>query len=233
MAAEPHGHTPSVDERLHRAFDELAEPPAADLFDRLEAAIVQDDARRRRRRRLAVAAVSLAVVAGLAGVQPGTAGTRVLDWRWLEVIETVVMLALVVGLRPLLDGAGRDFLEATAGGSPRAARAIASLLDLAWNLVFVGLTIMTVQWRPIMVGASLATQLDHSLERVGLLLLVMGLLHGVTFLALPVVGVVWRAAGTGRPMPRRVLVLLLVLAVPVVFVLVAVLVGLMLRGAPG
>lgn len=231
--AEPREHQHAVDDRIHRAFDELVEPPAADLFDRLVTAIAQDEARRGRRRRLAVAVATVAVIVGLAVLQRGAAGAWVLDWRWLEVLETVVMLALVLGLRPLLDGAGRDFLEAAAGGSPRGATAIAPLLDFAWNLVFVGLTIMTVEWRPIMVGASLATQLDHSLERVGLLLLVMGILHGVTFLALPLVGVVWRAARTGRPLPRWVLVLLLVLGGPVVFVLVAVLAGLLLRGASG
>lgn len=93
---------------------------------------------------------------------------------------------------------------------------------------------MTVEWRPTMVGSSsLAAQLDHALERVGLLLLVMGVLHGLTFLAVPVVGVVWRAARTGRPMPRWVLVLLLLAGVPVVLVLGNALVGLVLVGASG
>ncbi len=230
--AEPGEHSRAVDDRIHRAFDELVEPPAGDLFDRLVTAIARDEARRRRRRWLATAVAAVAVVAGFALVEPGAAGRSVLDWRWLEVIETIVMLALVLGLRPLLDGAGRDFLAAAAGGSPRGATAIAPLLDLAWNLVFVGLTIMTVEWRPVG-GSGLAMQLDHSFERVGLLLLVMGILHGATFLALPVVGVVWRAARTGRPMPRWVLVLLLLAGVPVVLLLANALVGLVLVGMPG
>jgi len=66
-----------------------------------------------------------------------------------------------------------------------------------------------VTWeRSTPVGASAAAQLDQVLERLGGLLLAMGLLHGVTFLAMPVVGVAWMAARTGRRMPRWVAVLL-------------------------
>lgn len=144
------------------------------------------------------------------------------------------MLALVIGLRPLLDGVGRDFLMAAFGGQPRTATAVAPLLDLAWNLVFVGLTVMTVEWRPAVgIDPGLLAQLDHSLERVGLLLLVMGILHGLTFLALPVVGVVFRAATTGRPMPRWVLVLLILAGVPVLLVAGNALLGLLLVGVSG
>lgn len=224
----------AVDDRLRRAFDELDEPPADDLWDRLVRAIAEDEARRRRRRLLAVALVAVAVLVGALALRPGALGGWVLDWRWLEVLETAVMLAVVVGLRPLLDGVGRDYLVASFGGSVRTATTIAPLLDLAWNLVFVGVTLMTVQWHPtVPVGAGIAMQLDQALERVAVLLGVMGVLHGVTFLALPVVGVVWRAATTGQRIPRWVLVMLVLAGGPLLVVLAVQVIGLLSLGLSG
>lgn len=234
MVADHDERPLAVDDRLRRAFDELDEPPADDLWERLARSIAEDETRRRRRRRIAIATIAVAVLVGAFAVQRGVLGGWIIDWRWLELVETVVMLALVVGLRPLLDQVGGDYLVACFGGSRSTAAAIAPLLDLAWNLVFVGVTLMTVQWHPtVPVGAGIAMQLDQSLERLGVLLATMGVLHGVTFLALPLVGVVWRAATTGRPMPRWVLALLLVAAAPLLLVLGIEVLGLLTLGQPG
>lgn len=225
------GRSPEVDGRLRDALDHLDDEPAPDLWQRLERSIADDVARRRRRRRVAAIGVLVAVAVGLLAVGRGSPSGWVVDWRWFEVAETLVMLAMVVGLRPLLDDVGRDFLVASFGGSTRTAVAIAPLLDLSWNLVFVGLTLRSVAWAPTLpLGASVAAHLDQGLERVGGLLLAMGVLHATTFLALPMVGVIWRAATTGRPMPRWVLVLLVVVGVPASFVLGVELVGLVLLG---
>lgn len=241
MSADPTSGQPSADDwveaQLTQVLGGLDEWDAApDLWDRVSASIAQDVARRRRRRRLALGLAVLAVVLGVVtlATSPGGGAGLTLDWRVLEVVQVLVMLALVLGLRPLLDEAGHDFLSAVFRGSQRTVANLAGLLDLAWNLVFVGLVLVSVRWEPpLPVGASAAAQLDLALERIGGLVLAMGLLHGVTFLALPLVGVVWTAATTGRPMPRWVAVLIAVIALPVGLVLANFVVGLVVVGAGG
>ncbi len=216
-----------VEQRLERvlaAADTFQ--PAPDLWERVQASMAQDATRRRRRRRLAWGVVAVAVVLGAVALAGGVPGGG-FDWRLLEVVETLLLVAIVVGIRPLLDDAGSDFLRAVFRGSETAATNLARLLDVAWNLVFIGMVVVTVTWqRSLPVGASAAAQLDQVLERIGGLLLAMGLLHGVTFLAMPLVGVAWVAATTGRRMPRWVMVLLGLAGLGAGFFLVNLLTGL-------
>jgi hypothetical protein len=241
MTAEPtRGATPSdqeVEAQLARVFGGLDEwQVAPDLLDRVSASVVADDARRRRRRRGAIGIGVVAAAIGAAGAVASVVGGvgATIDWRILEVVQVLVMLALVVGLRPLLDAVGHDFLAAVFRGSERTVGNLAALLDLAWNLVFVGMVLVSVRWQPPLgADAPGAAQFDLALERIGGLVLAMGLLHGATFLALPVVGVVWTSATTGRPMPRWVAVLVAVIAVPVGLVVANLVVGLVVVGAGG
>lgn len=224
-----------VEDQLHQVFHDLDGWKAApDLWERLEASIAADAVRRGRRR---LVALGLAVVAaGLGVVALGESGVGgvLFDWRVLEVVETLLMLALVVGLRPLLDEAGRDYLLEVFHGAERTVASFAGLLDLAWNLVFVGMVTMTVAWAPpTPADATAAAQLEQVAARMGGLLLAMGLLHATTFLALPLVGVVRTAATTGRPMPWWVWVLIAVIAVPVFLFLLNLLVAIVVGGAGG
>ncbi|MBY5162769.1 hypothetical protein [Salsipaludibacter albus] len=210
---EPDERPLRVDDRVRGVMADLDTRPSDDLLDRVRAAISADVVRRRRRRRILAIVVVAAVAIGLVALQRGPLGWF-LDWRLLEVVETLVMLGLVVGIRPLLDRVGSDFLAACLGGSVEAASRLAPLLDLAWNLVFVGITLMSTSFAPtVPVTATWAAQLDQGLERVGGLLLAMGVLHGVTFLGLPLAGVAYRAATTGRPMPRWTMILMAVVGV--------------------
>ncbi len=224
-----------LEARLERVWHEVDDFEAApDLWQRLEASITADAARRGRRRLVAVGLAVVAVGLGLFALGESVMGGVVFDWRVLEVVETLLLLALVVGLRPLLDDAGRDFLLDVFDGAKASVANFAGLLDLAWNLVFVGMVAMSIDWAPpTPVGATAAAQLDHVAERIGGLLLAMGLLHGATFLALPLVGVVWTAATSGRPMPRWVVVLMAVMAVPAGLLLLNLLVGIVVSGAGG
>lgn len=225
---------PSVEERLGRVLAAVdAFQPAPDLWDRVQASLAEDATRRRRRRRLAWGVVAVAVVLAAAALRGGVPGGG-LDWRVLEVVETLLLVAIVVGVRPLLDDAGSDFLRAVFRGSETVATNLARLLDVAWNLVFIGMVVVTVTWeRGTPVGASAAAQLDQVLERIGGLLLAMGLLHGLTFLALPVVGVAWLAATTGRRMPRWVAVVLGLAGLGAGLFLVDLLIGLVLGASGG
>ena len=226
--------TSSVEERLGRVLAAVDTfQPAPDLWDRVQASLAEDATRRRRRRRLAWGVVGVAIVLAAAALRGGFPGGG-LDWRVLEVVETLLLVAIVVGVRPLLDDAGSDFLRAVFRGSETVATNLARLLDVAWNLVFIGMVVVTVTWeRGTPVGTSVAAQLDQVLERIGGLLLAMGLLHGLTFLALPVVGVAWLAATTGRRMPRWVAVVLGLAGLGAGLFLVDLLIGLVLGASGG
>lgn len=224
-----------VEDQLHQVFRDVDGWGAApDLWERLEASLAADAVRRGRRRLVALGLAVVAAGLGVVAVGESVVGGVSFDWRVLEVVETLLMLAVVVGLRPLLDEVGRDFLLDVFHGAERTAAGFAGLLDLAWNLVFVGMVTMTIAWAPpTPVDAPVAEQVGHVAQRMAGLLLAMGVLHGTTFLALPFVGVVRTAATTGRPLPRWVWVLMAVIAVPVGVFLLNLLVGIVVGGAGG
>lgn len=208
--------------------------PSPDLWSRLAQAIRDDVARRRRRRILVVVLGAVALSLVLVAVEGGVLGGVVVDWRAMEVAETVIMLAVVVGLRPLLHDAGRGFVAEAFAGNEGAAERFTGLVDLAWTLLFTGWVLATTEWRPtVAVTHHIGHQLGQFSTRLAGLLLGMGLLHGLTLLVLPVVGLFWTAARTRRSVPRWVAVLVVIGLVPVVLVGVNVAVGILVAGASG
>ncbi|HKJ55730.1 MAG TPA: hypothetical protein VJ978_07055, partial [Nitriliruptoraceae bacterium] len=202
----------AVETRLQQVLSAADDfQPAPDLWERVEASLVEDAERRGRRRRLVLAVVAVAIALAAAALRGGVLGGAVFEWRLFELVESLVMIAIVVGIRPLLDDAGRDFLRAVFRGSESAAVNLVSLLDVAWNLVFLGMVVMTVAWEPsVPVFSSAAHQVDQAFDRISALLFTMGVLHGITFMAMPVVGLAWMAARTGQRLPRWVMALLAV-----------------------
>lgn len=228
-AADSNGQV-AVETRLQQVLSAADEfQPAPDLWERVEASLVEDGERRARRRRLVLAVAAVAIALAAVALRGGVLGGAVFEWRLFELVESLVMIAIVVGIRPLLDDAGRDFLRAVFRGSEVAAENLVSLLDVAWNLVFLGMVVMTVTWEPsVPVGASAAHQVGQAFDRISALLFTMGLLHGITFMTMPLVGVAWMAARTGQRMPRWVMALLAVVGVVAGLFLVDVMIGMVL-----
>jgi hypothetical protein len=191
-------------ESLHRADDY---DPSPDLFARVQRSIEEDRAHRRRIRRvwLAVVAGVAVVVAYLAVMAETLDGAITWPWWSLELLTTAVLLVIVVVLGPLIRRFGRIYAADVFRANPPTGDRFLALLDVAYYLVFVAMILLTasVSPEPAWLGpAGLTSYLEHAFMRIGDLLLVMGLLHSVTIMTLPVLGLVftdgWRRLPPGQ-----------------------------------
>lgn len=183
---------------LHSADKFSASP---DLFARVERSVAEDRSHRHRVVRnvgLALLTLTLMAVYLVAVVDSGTGGRVTLSRGALQVLETFVMILLMVVVGPSIRRFGyhyiADIFHASAGTGSR----VLKLLDTAYYLAFSGLILTSATLARLERQVSLANGLEHSLDRVGRLMLAMGLLHALTLALLPVVGfifssVVWRA----------------------------------------
>lgn len=229
----------TTEDRLREALRAVdAYQPSPDLWARVEGSIEED--RRHRRRVLRVLGgilVTLAVagVIGFAARVPTSDGMAV-DWRAMAAIEVLLLLALIVGLGPALRRFGRTFVADVFRAHPATGRAFLALLDVAFYLVTAGYVLVSMrldQPSPGELGV-LAAQLSEAGARIGGLLLLMGVLHAVTLLALPFLGIVF-TSGWHRPGGREhrpVPVGILIVAVGVI-ALALVAVGFLLVGIGG
>lgn len=220
----------TTEERLRNALRAAdAYQPSPDLWARVEGSIEED--RRHRRRVLRgiggiVATLAIAAAIGFAARVPTVEGTAV-DWRAMAVVEVLLLASLIVGLGPALRRFGATFVADAFRANPSTGRTFLALLDVAFYLVTAGYVLVSLrldQPNPGELGV-LAAQLSHAATRIGGLLLLMGLLHVATLVALPLLGVVFTSGwhlDSGkerRPVPVAVLVLA-VAAIGAVFVAV-------------
>ena len=94
---------------------------------------------------------------------------------------------------------------------------------MAYYLVFVGAILVssTFEAPSSYLRGRVGEQLQEALVRVADLLLTMGLLHAVTFMALPLVALVFNTTRTNEKMPRWVVWLLVASAAIVPFIAMA------------
>ena len=111
-----------------------------------------------------------------------------MSWWVIELTTNLVLLAIVFVLGPLIKRFGRAYAGDVFRANPRTGKSYLVLMDVAYYLIFVAYILFTVtltrpiEWRQV--GA----QLEDELIRVGGMLLLMGVLHGLNVLSLPLVG---------------------------------------------
>ncbi len=120
-----------------------------------------------------------------------------MDWWVLEVITLVGLVAAIVGLGPLIRRFGRAYAADVFRANPRTGKSYIVLMDIAYYLIFSAYVLFTTVFeRQPGWGQTVGPdQLRANAIRVGLFLLIMGVLHGANVLSLPVVG---RLLGLGR-----------------------------------
>ena len=190
---------------LERIDDYVASP---DLFARVTGTLAEDARYRARLRRLAAGAlVGVVVLVGWFAVVGSIDGGRVVVPGWsLEVAVTLLLVTLVVVLGPALRRFGAAYLIGALG--KQSATRFAALLDVAYFLVCAGYVLVTTSLLPDVVATPVdPEQLIRASWRIGGLALVLGALHTLTILAVPLVGLVlrsirWRAAPGAAPQPR-------------------------------
>jgi hypothetical protein len=120
-----------------------------------------------------------------------------MTWWVLEITTDVVLVTLVLALGPLIKRFGKTYAGDVFRANPRTGKSYLVLMDIAYYLIFSAYVLFTVSfsrevgWTET-VGAR---QLEAQTVRVGGMLLLLGILHGLNVLSLPVIG---RLLGIGR-----------------------------------
>jgi hypothetical protein len=165
--------------------------PSPDLFARIRVGIDADRRRRRTRRRLLIAAGGIAVAAAAAVTALiYRQGEADMDWWILELIAFALLAAIALFLGPFIKRFGRSYAADVFRSNPSTGKSFIVLTDFAYYLIFSAYILFTTtidrprNWTET-VGAE---QVQHTIIRVGGILLIIGLLHGVNLLVLPIIG---------------------------------------------
>jgi hypothetical protein len=177
-------------EALHEAGDSIRESP--DLFARVELSIADD--RRLHTQHVALVAIAGCIVASLgsilAAVVDHQQGELLMDWWILELLTTATLVVIAFWLGPLIKRFGRSYAADVFRANPRTGKSFIMLTDVAYYLIFFSYILFTVTFEPREPWSDTvnAAQLQHETARVAGILLIIGVLHGINLLALPVVG---------------------------------------------
>jgi hypothetical protein len=183
-----------LEDRLRDAISGgvAANRESPDLFERVVLGI--EDDRRRRRQRQAAAMVAAFLLAALGGVLYATVDIRegdpIMDWWILELLTTGFLVALALWLGPFIKRFGKGYAADVFRANPRTGKSFIVLTDFAYYLLFLSYILFTItfelpsNWDTVVNGA----QLKSEVSRVAGIVLIIGLLHGVNLLALPVIG---------------------------------------------
>lgn len=111
-----------------------------------------------------------------------------MEWWVIELITNVVLVAILVVLGPLIKRFGRSYAADVFRANPRTGKSYLVLMDVAYYLIFSALILFTVKFVRPREWVSAGAQLEEEVVRVGAMLLVMGILHGLNVLSLPLIG---------------------------------------------
>jgi type III secretory pathway component EscS len=188
------GTVSTIEGRLREALVEGARAveESPDLFARVQLSIEDDRLLRRQRQRTqaVVASVLGALAALVAAVTEYRKGELLMDWWILELIATGGLAGMALWLGPLIKRYGKSYAADVFRANPRTGKSFVALTDVAYYLIFFAYILFTVSYEPKGTWAQTvnAQQLQHETARLGGILLIIGLLHGVNLLALPIMG---------------------------------------------
>jgi len=113
-----------------------------------------------------------------------------MDWWILELIVAVGLVAILLVLGPLIKRFGKAYAADIFRSNPRTGKSYLVLMDIAYYLIFVAFILFTISFeRESTWGQEVgAGQLESAAVRVGGMLLLMGILHGLNVISLPVIG---------------------------------------------
>jgi hypothetical protein len=182
-----------------------------DLFARVQLSIEDDRRlRRQRRRRIGVIASLLGAVAAVVfATTERNQGEWLMDWWVLEIIWFAGMVFLALWLGPFIRRFGKSYAADVFRANPRTGKSFIVLMDVAYYLIFFAYILFTVQFEPAGDWGETvnANQLQATAIRVGGILLIVGILHGLNVLMLPIIGRILtlnRRLDQDTPPPPRV-----------------------------
>jgi len=186
-----------LEDRLTSALSDYPVEPAPDLFERVVDGIAADRARRRAVTRwsaVAVVVVVLAVTAVLT-LTPRVNGTLAMPWWILEVATNLALVAIALWLGPFIKRFGRAYAADVFHDNPLTGKSYIVLTDIVYYLIFAAYILFTLRVGPEPTWALTqpiadvtAGQVKFELERIGGILLIIGILHGLNIVLMPVLG---------------------------------------------
>ena len=115
-----------------------------------------------------------------------------MPWWVLEVVTTAVLIAIALWLGPFIKRFGRAYAADVFHDNPLTGKSYIVLTDVVYYLIFTAYILLTVRFEPPLSGSIsglvTAEQVQASVLRIGAILLVIGLLHGVNIVLMPVLG---------------------------------------------
>jgi hypothetical protein len=199
----------ALEERLHDALTsgDPGRTVSPDLFARVVGSIEDDRSRRRRVRSTATAWVA-AVAAATATVTILKREGVDMPWWTLEIATTLGLIAIALWLGPFIKRFGRAYAADVFHDNPLTGKSYIVLTDVVYYLIFTAYILFTVRFEPepswshtgLVIDAT-AGQLKFEVERVGGILLIIGVLHGVNIVLMPVLG---RLFSLNRRLPDKV-----------------------------
>jgi hypothetical protein len=112
-----------------------------------------------------------------------------MSWWVIELVTTLVLIGIVVILGPLIKRFGRAYAGDIFRANPRTGKSYLVLMDVAYYLIFTAYILFTVTFEPsAQWERSNAAVFQDEVVRVAGMLLLMGALHGLNVLSLPLVG---------------------------------------------
>lgn len=184
----------TLEQRLHDALfaSAVQVSPAPDLFARVIESVEADRHRRTRILRGWTVAGFLVVALGAVGwgLSDYSEGRLLMDWWVLELITVTVLLGLAFWLGPFIKRFGRSYAADVFRSNPRTGKSFIVLVDIVYYLIFTAYILFTLRFEPEpgwgrTVGAD---QLQFEVSKLGGILLIIGILHGMNLLILPVLG---------------------------------------------
>jgi hypothetical protein len=191
-----------------RLYDALGDAgansePSPDLFERVVGSIADDRVRRRHLRR-----VQLAWVVGLAmavlltvTLTPKDEEGLHMPWWILEIGLNVALAAIAIWLGPFIKRFGRAYAADVFHDNPMTGKSYIVLTDIVYYLIFAAYILFTIRTEaPAEMANVTAEQIKEGAARLGGILLIIGVLHGLNLVIMPVLG---RLFSLNRRLPPR------------------------------
>jgi len=195
-----------LETRLHDALGDAGSHthPSPDLFARVVGSIAEDRARRRRARTIAllwvvgVAALALLTVT----LTPKDEEGLHMPWWILEIATNVVLVGIALWLGPFIKRFGRAYAADVFHDNPQTGKSYIVLTDIVYYLIFTAYILFTIRVdAPAYYQGEVHPDLVKvELVRIGGILLIIGVLHGLNLVIMPVLG---RLFSLNRRLPPR------------------------------